>query len=103
MNLVRLVLFACLNGALPALAALPLQPWLDTALPGASIRLPPGVYQGPAVITKPLTLDGDGQVVIDAGGKGTVLTVKADRVILRGLTLRGSGDSHDQLDSGIMA
>ena len=65
MNLVRLVLFACLNGALPALAALPLQPWLDTALPGASIRLPPGVYQGPAVITKPLTLDGDGQVVID--------------------------------------
>ncbi len=98
-----LVLSFCLCQALPALGALPLQPWLDTALPGASIRLPPGVYAGPAVISKPLTLDGDGKVIIDAGGHGTVLTVKADRVTLRGLTLRGSGDSHDQLDSGIMA
>ena len=99
----RFVLVFCLGHALPALAALPLQPWLDTALPGASIRLPPGVYQGPAIISKPLTLDGNGQVIIDAGGHGTVLTVKADRVTLRGLTLRGSGDSHDQLDGGIMA
>ncbi|WP_228276300.1 nitrous oxide reductase family maturation protein NosD [Dechloromonas sp. H13] len=103
MRLFRLALFLCLGQALPALAALPLQPWLDTALPGASIRLPPGVYEGPAVISKPLTLEGDGQVVIDAGGHGTVLTVRADRVTLRGLTLRNSGDSHDQLDGGLMA
>jgi nitrous oxidase accessory protein len=99
-----LILSFCLCQALsPALAALPLQPRLDTALPGASIRLPPGVYAGPAVIAKPLTLDGDGKVIIDAGGSGTVLTVKADNVALRGLTLRGSGNSHDALDSGLMA
>ncbi|MGB8241097.1 MAG: NosD domain-containing protein, partial [Azonexus sp.] len=103
MSFFRFVLFHCLSHGLPALAALPLQPWLDTALPGASIRLPPGIYQGPAVISKPLTLEGDGKVIIDAGGKGTVLTVKADRVTLRGLTLRGSGDSHDALDGGVMA
>ena len=103
MSFFRLVLFLCLSHGLPALAALPLQPWLDTALPGASIRLPPGIYQGPAVISKPLTLEGDGKVIIDAGGQGTVLTVKADRVTLRGLTLRGSGDSHDALDGGVMA
>lgn len=84
-------------------AAQPLQPWLDTALPGARIRLPPGVYQGPVSISKPITLEGDGKVVIDGGGRGTVLTVKADRVTLRGLTLRGSGDSHDKIDGGIMA
>ena len=42
-------------------------------------------------------------MVIDAGGKGTVLTVRADHVTLRGLTLRGSGDSHDALDGGLMA
>ena len=84
-------------------AALPLQPWLDTALPGASIRLPPGVYQGPAVISKPLTLEGEGKVIIDAGGHGTVLTIKSDHVTLRGLTLRGSGDSHDAIDGGLMA
>ncbi len=99
-----LVLSFCLCQALsPALATLPLQPWLDTALPGASIRLPPGIYAGPAVISKPLTLDGGGKVIIDAGGSGTVLTVKADNVALRGLTLRGSGNSHDALDGGLMA
>ena len=103
MRLLRLAIHACLNAALPVLAALPLQPWLDTALPGASIRLPPGTYAGPAVISKPLTLDGDGKVIIDAGGHGTVLTIKANKVTLRGLTLRGSGDSHDALDGGIMA
>ncbi len=103
MSLLRLAFHACVNAALPALAALPLQPWLDTALPGASIRLPPGTYAGPAVISKPLTLDGDGKVIIDAGGHGTVLTIKADHVTLRGLTLRNSGDSHDKLDGGIMA
>mgnify|MGYP000885614057 CR=1 FL=1 len=103
MKLPGLALILGLCHALPVLAALPLQPWLDTALPGARIRLPPGVYQGPAVISKPLTLDGDGKVIIDAGGHGTVLTVKADRVTLRGLTLRGSGDSHDQLGGGLMA
>jgi nitrous oxidase accessory protein len=32
-----------------------------------------------------------------------VLTVKADNVTLRGLTLRGSGDSHDKIDGGLMA
>ena len=55
------------------------------------------------MISKPLTLEGDGQVVVDAGGHGTVLTVQADGVTLRGLTLRASGNSHDQLDSGLMA
>ena len=103
MQLLRLAFIASLATALPALAVLPLQPWLDTALPGASIRLPPGTYAGPAVISRPLTLDGGGKVVIDAGGKGTVLTVRADHVTLRGLTLRGSGDAHDALDGGLMA
>jgi nitrous oxidase accessory protein len=35
--------------------------------------------------------------------QGTVLTVKADHVTLRGLTLRGSGDSHDSIDGALMA
>lgn len=103
MKFTGLALILTLCQALPALAAQPLQPWLDTALPGARIRLPAGIYQGPAVISKPLTLEGDGQVIIDAGGQGTVLTVQADGVTLRGLTLRASGNSHDQLDGGLMA
>ncbi len=88
---------------LAAFADQPLQAWLDTALPGTVLRLPAGTYRGPATINKPLTLEGNQQVIIDAGGHGTVLTIKADHVTVRGLTLRGSGDSHDQLDGGIMA
>ncbi len=103
MKLIGLALTLALCHVAPTLAAQPLQPWLDTALPGARIRLPAGIYQGPAVISKPLTLEGDGQVIIDAGGHGTVLTIQADGVTLRGLTLRASGNSHDQLDSGLMA
>ena len=50
-----------------------------------------------------MTLEGEGKVIIDAGGHGTVLTIKSDHVTLRGLTLRGSGDSHDAIDGGLMA
>lgn len=96
---ITLLLFA----ASPAMPAEALQPWLDAALPGAVIRLPPGTYRGPAVISKPLTLDGQGKVIIDGAGRDTVLTIKADKVTLRGLTLRRSGDSHDKLDGGLMA
>ena len=103
MTVCRLVLLACLCLAGAGHAALPLQPWLDAAPAGGTLRLPPGTYAGPGVIAKPLTLEGDGKVIIDGGGQGTVLTVKADRVTVRGLTLRGSGDSHDALDGALMA
>jgi len=86
----------------PAHADQSLQAWIDTALPGTVLRLPPGTYRGPASITKPLTLEGNGKVIVDGGGKGTVLTIKADRVTVRGLTLRASGDSHDAIDGAIM-
>ncbi len=92
----------CLCLLVPAQADQSLQAWIDTALPGSILRLPPGTYRGPGVITKPLTLEGMGKVVIDGGAKGTVLTIKADRVTIRGLLLRGSGNSHDAIDGGIM-
>lgn len=98
-----LPLLAALCLPLPLSAAQPLQPWLDLAAPGSVLKLPPGIYSGPALIDKALTLDGDGLAVIDAGGNGTVLTVRANRVTLRGLTLKNSGHSHDALDGGLMA
>ena len=39
-----------------AQAQQPLQPWLDTVPAGGVLRLLPGVYRGPAVISKPITL-----------------------------------------------
>ncbi|MCH2221058.1 MAG: nitrous oxide reductase family maturation protein NosD [Dechloromonas sp.] len=103
MRLRFLLILPLISLSLAAVAQQSLQTWLDMALPGSVLRLPAGQYRGPATISKPLTLEAQGKVIIDGGGKGTVLTVKSDNVTVRGLILRGSGGSHDSIDGGIMA
>jgi nitrous oxidase accessory protein len=102
----RIWLITCLlSGLLVASQgwAMPsLQIFIDLTPVGGTLRPPPGTYSGPIVISKPITLDGQGEVVIDAGGKGTVLSIKADRVTVRNMRLTNSGPSHDQVDAGIM-
>lgn len=95
------LLFAFFQAALTAEEMRPLQPLLDEAETGSTLVLEPGLYKGPAVIDKSMTLEGQGKVIIDAGGKGTVLLVDSDGVTISGLHLRGSGTSHNDLDSGI--
>jgi nitrous oxidase accessory protein len=77
----------------------PFQALVDQAPAGSVLKPPPGRYAGPVIINKPLTIDGGGQVVIDAGDKGTVMVLNASHAVLRGLHLTGSGDSHDTDDS----
>ena len=77
----------------------PFQPLVDAAPAGSVLRPPPGRYAGPVVLDKALTIDGGGQVTIDAGDKGTVFSLQTDDAVLRGLHLTGSGDSHDTDDS----
>ncbi|CAG0977430.1 putative ABC transporter binding protein NosD [Burkholderiales bacterium] len=79
---------------LPAFQAL-----VDAAPAGSVLKPAAGSYAGPVRLTKPLTIDGGGQVVIDAGGKGTVFSLETDGAVLRGLALRGSGNSHDTDDA----
>lgn len=80
----------------------PLQPLIDAALPGSTLRLAPGCYKGPIVIRQPLTLEGGGQACIDNGGRGTVLTILAPDTTVRGLRLTGSGESFDAMDAAIL-
>lgn len=77
----------------------PFQALIDAAPAGSTLKPPPGNYAGPVLLAKPLVIDGGGQVTIDAGGKGTVFSLETDNAVLRGLTLRGSGDSHDTDDA----
>ncbi len=79
-----------------------LQNAIDNAPSGSILKLPAGVYKGNITINKPLTIIGkeDG-VVIDAGGKGTVITTKGSYITLKNLKVIGSGDRHDKLDSAI--
>lgn len=77
----------------------PFQELVDKAEPGSVLRPPPGNYAGPVVISKPLTIEGDGKVTIDAGDRGTVMVLNASDTTIRGIHLTGSGDSHDTDDS----
>lgn len=88
----------------PALAAesVPsLQALVDATEPNGTLTPPPGTYAGPITISQPMTLDGQDQVTIDAGGKGSVILLNADGVTLKGLRLTNSGDSHNDIDSGV--
>ncbi|MDR0274821.1 MAG: nitrous oxide reductase family maturation protein NosD [Burkholderiaceae bacterium] len=77
----------------------PFQELVDAAPAGSVLKPLPGQYAGPVTMTKPLIIDGGGQVTIDAGDRGTVFTLKTSGATLRGLHLTGSGDSHDTDDS----
>ncbi len=60
---------------------------------GTAVLIQPGVYRESLVLDRPITLVGEGGPgsVRLAGALGTLLTVRADGVVLRGLTLEVAG------------
>lgn len=78
-----------------------LQQRIDAASVGATIKLQPGVYHGRLVITRPITIDGGGKAVLDGGGEGTVVVIKAAEVTIKNLTIRNSGQLHNNVDACI--
>lgn len=79
----------------------PFQPLVDAMEPGGVLKPPPGIYAGPVVVDAPMIIDGGGQVTIDNGGKGTVMLLDTDGAQVRNMTLRNSGRSFNDIDSGI--
>ena len=71
------------------------------ASPGDVLLLEPGRHLGPVIIDRPLTLTGPETAVIDGAGQGTVVTIDAPDVTLRGLTVTGSGMRSEDLDAGV--
>ena len=96
------VLPAASGGAGRVAPAPSLQPWIDATPSGGRLQAPAGTYSGPVVISRPILIDGRGEITVDGGGHGTVVTVRASGVVLRGLHVRNSGDSHDRIDSGVL-
>ncbi len=68
------------------------------AAPGDVLTLSDGIYHGPVTIDRPLTLTGSPDAVIDGGHKDSVVTITGDDVVLRGLTITGSGGVNANLD-----
>lgn len=71
------------------------------AAPGDVLILAPGEYEGPVVLDRPVTLDGQGEAKVTGTGTGSVITITGTDVIVRGLEITGSGSSHETIDSGI--
>ena len=79
-----------------------LQELIEQTPEGEAVRLEPGIYAGPVIIEKAVILDGKGRVTIDGQGKGSVLLLKADGVVVKNMIITNSGDSHDRVDAGIL-
>lgn len=71
------------------------------AAPGDVLILQPGRHLGAIVIDRPLTLTGGIEAIIDGGGDGTVVTIDASDVVVKNLTVTGSGLNSQTLDAGI--
>jgi nitrous oxidase accessory protein len=61
-----------------------LQMLIDQSKPGDTIHIPPGTYQGPVQVNKPLKLIADQDVVVHGQGDAPVLTIQSDQVTITG-------------------
>jgi len=109
------LLIPSLIGVLPALLSLSpawaaqwqvdpaddLQQVLDGATAGDRLLLAPGTYRGNFRIARAIELDGQGEAVIDAGGRGHALRVIAPAVRIHDLQIRHWGADLSTLDAGI--
>lgn len=80
----------------------PLQLYIELTPENGILRPEPGHYSGPITIKRPITIEGQGKVIVDAEGVGSVVTIEANNTVIKGLELINSGDSFDQMDAGIM-
>ena len=71
------------------------------AVAGDTIRVAAGIYTGALEVDRPVVLVGEPGAVLDGGGRGTVVTIVADSVELRGFRIRGSGRSLDHDEAAV--
>lgn len=78
-----------------------IQSALERAVPGDSINVRSGTYLGRIVIDKAVSLIGIGAPVLDGGGEGDVVSIRADGVTVKGFQIIGSGKKLQASDAGI--
>jgi nitrous oxidase accessory protein len=77
------------------------QTLVDQAEENSVLKPLAGVYAGPVVVDKPLTIDGSNGVTIDGGGKGSVIVLHTDGATIKDLHLTNSGESANDVDAGV--
>lgn len=98
-----LLFLAALAAGAPALAAEPppFQPLVDATPEGGTLEPVAGTYAGPVVVSKAITISGNGQVVLTGQGKGSVLVIKTNGAKVEGMDVRDSGHAHEAVDTCI--
>src|SRR5581483_8079285 len=73
------------------------------AAAGDVLHLAPGDHNGPIVIRQPLAIAGDGfdKAAIVGNGQGSVITILAPNLTIRGLRITGSAKTSDETEGGI--
>jgi nitrous oxidase accessory protein len=74
---------------------------IAAAVPGDRLVLVAGRHLGLVTIDRALTLVGEAGAILDGGGAGRTVTIDSPQVVLRGLTVTGSGSDLAVEDSGI--
>jgi nitrous oxidase accessory protein len=74
---------------------------LSQATAGDTVVLKRGVHAGPLTVARTITLVGEPGAIVDGGDSVTVLTVRADRARIEGLTIRRSGADVMDVQSGV--
>ncbi len=98
----KFLLLIYLNLLISSVFSLPaIQPLIDKANPNDTLIIPAGIYAGPLTIDIPITIDGNNEVIINGGGKNTVIYLDTDGAQLRNLHITNSGESHNQIDACI--
>ncbi len=79
-----------------------LQDSIDKAAPGSILTLSAGIYTGNIVIDKPLSIIAkESGVIIQGDHTGKVVTINSSDVVLKNLTISGSGSRMENIDSAI--
>ena len=68
-----------------------LQRRLDAAPSGSIVEVGPGTYRGDLVISRPVRLLGRGRPQLIGSGQGTVISIRADGVVVAGFDIDGLG------------
>lgn len=67
-----------------------------------TLRLGPGVHQGPLVLSRPTIVLAAPGAVLRGTGAGTVLEVRAAGSVVRGLRIENGGRDPDRYDAGVL-
>jgi parallel beta-helix repeat protein len=70
-----------------------IQAAINAAAEGASIAVQPGTYREQVQVNKRLTLEAKGPVIVDAGRRGSAITLVTSGITLTGFEVRNAGSA----------